>query len=277
LDAPNKEYGDALNACAIRARYNVRDNVVAENVGLGIAGTDLCGASAIYLTNQNDGVSRYEKNHFTTILRGEAKGVRYAQALALEGHSITYPDVDVIQGNTFRSNHLMVRTSGYDGVCGGQAIKDCEFSWVDGPTAAGDFLKAAKDKLKAIGLDSNAAAKEVFDARAKQVTELTLDAPIRPERAFWFTKYYSGDEKCVIENSRFGNTDPGTYTHGNLAHGGSVHLEATGLVKITRPAAGGSDYTVTRLVDPRDERIKALEAELDRVKELASKILTGGQ
>jgi hypothetical protein len=267
LDQPNVEFGDNLNACAVRARYSLVNNVITDNIGLGIAGTDLTGCSALYLTNQKEGVSRYERNHLTTIVRGTGsiKNKKYAKVISMEGHGITYPNVDTIAGNICRSNHMQVSTGGYDGVCGGQTISNCDFSWVDGNTAAADFIQALNAKLTEIGLQNNETAKSIVAECINQVNTLLKDEIIRPERAFWNTKYWSGNEKCLIENSRFHNTDPATFHAHAGFYEGEVLLEVAGLLKITKPPEPNSQFTLTMLEpdpEPTPADCSEVEAEL---------------
>ena len=149
---------------------------------LGIGGTDLTAASGLYLSSKADGTNRYKWNHCTTILRGAPERLKYAQPISMEGHAVEFQDKDVIARNLFRSNCYLVRTSGYDGVCGGQTLKDNEFAWVDGQTAATDFVFALR--LTAGHFAGNNAAAEVLDSTEQRIHDLIDKAEVRPSAPF---------------------------------------------------------------------------------------------
>ncbi len=193
LEAPNAEFGDALNAPAIRSRYDTSGNIVTGNIGLGIAGADigLTSASGLYLTDDGTGVpSRYENNELTTILVGPRDSSHYAQPITFEGQGYVQRSNNTISGNVFRGNDSLVRAQGWDGTMENAApIVGNELQWIDGNGAAANFVAAITAKLSEIQMSSNLVALQVVNDAVNRIQSLISGVPLNPDRATWFLKY----------------------------------------------------------------------------------------
>lgn len=234
LEAPNEEYGDFLNPPAIRSRYEANNISYVNNTSLGIGGLGLTSASSIYLTNDGSGVNNFSGNDATVILSGVASIKKYAQPLTLEGHGLVAASNDVIDNNVFRSNHLMIRTSGYDGHAKqARPIENNSYSWETGDNAAARFGQALDNKLIEISpvLSSNvfSAASDLIDWTNNRITNLLAGVGPQASRAFWQGKYASFDDPqgsfATILNSTFGpGVDPSTVAY-ELLNQGKVSLK----------------------------------------------------
>jgi len=196
LEAPNAEFGTSLNPPAIRARYECRGIIFRNNTTLGIAGANgtLTGASSIYVSNYDnwDHPAKFTNNNCTTILVGAPSGNRYAQPLSLEMFPSTLiPLEDDISGNVFKTNETFIRTAGYDGDgFQGKAMEANEFRWIDGTSAAAEFISAMNVKLEE--LEPNFLAHRYVQAQAlvleaeTQISSLLVGVPLQSVRQFWW-------------------------------------------------------------------------------------------
>jgi len=193
LEAPNAEFGDALNAPAIRSRYDTSGNTIAGNTGLGIAGAavGLTSASGLYLTDDGTGVpSRYENNDLTTILVGTRDSSHYAQPITFEGQGYVQRSNNMISGNVFRGNDSLVRTQGWDGTMEDAApVVGNDLQWIDGNGAAANFIAAISAKLGEIQMSANPVALQVVSDAVNRIQSLISGVPLSPDRATWFLKY----------------------------------------------------------------------------------------
>lgn len=224
-EVANVEFGSNLNPPALRERYNSGGNTFSGNTALGIAGGSHCGASSIYLTTygSDDYESIVEDNHLTTIVAGTPSITKYANPLTFEGTGGTNTSYGGglvnVRNNTCRSNHLQIRTEGYDG-CTQQdtAPSGNTFEWVDGDTALADFFDAVDAKLLELGLKSNVltAAQDRRDV-VYAVADSIAGQGLQSGRAFWFVKFASHGGLLsymdLLDSTYGSGVDPETYTY----------------------------------------------------------------
>jgi parallel beta-helix repeat protein len=199
LEAPNSEFGDALNPPAIRMRYGAHDHTYSNNISLGIGGSGYTSASSIYLTTYGHGVNTFENNDATTILVGAPDRNHYAQPVTLEGQgTITNsvgPGLDVIANNNFQSNHHMVALSGFDG--GAQQrepLANNSWEWTTGESAHTNFLATVHTRLANLGLTATvtAAAESHVSSIDALVNGLIAQQDLQSSRAFWRLNHWTG-------------------------------------------------------------------------------------
>jgi len=228
LEAPNAEFGTALNPPAVRARYEARGIVYTNNISLGIAGTGLTGCSTIYLTNYDnqDLPCQFTGNNGTTILVGSPGGNFYAQPVTMESQGlksgVVQPTKDVIDNNTFRSNHTMVRTSGYDGSSFQERpMIGNTFEFVTGATAATDFETALNSKMATIGAEFLAhrlvQAEALVDEAIAQIASISGQG-LQTTRQFWWAmeQNVTGNPTItatVTDSTLGGGVDPETLNY----------------------------------------------------------------
>jgi hypothetical protein len=254
LEKANEEFGESLNSPAVRSRYETSGHNYSDNISLGIGGGGYTSASSIYITSYGTGTSTFSNNNATTILVGTPDINHYAQPVTLEGTGHDgNPGLDVISGNQFKSNHLMVRVEGYDGFAQQETpLTGNSFDWVTGGAAYTDFMAAVEAKLATFTLTPvvAAAANTHIAAIDTLVDGLISGQGLQSGRAFWYTKYdeHSGQIAYAdLIDSDFGEgVDAQTYGHSNLSTG-SVKLRVgfTQEVQITNGGTPLADTTVT--------------------------------
>lgn len=209
-EAPNAEFGDGLNAPAIRSRYDVRGLSCTNNFSLGVGGKnpakgqDLTGGTGIYLTNTNANLpyNTFTNNECHSILIGTTlNGDIQAVPITLEGQgsygAALNAGEDTIEGNRFYSNNGMIRMSGRDGYCQqNNPLRGNVWGWRTGPESYAAFEAAAAAKLSAIGLtgerytEALARYTVVLNSLAAHINDAE-DAPLHPSRVFWRTLAYT--------------------------------------------------------------------------------------
>jgi hypothetical protein len=229
LEAPNQEFGDALNSPAVRVRYDAKNIVYRNNTSLGIGGGSLTAASSFYLTNDGTGENHFVDNHATVILQDTPSIRRYAQPIALEGQGYVNPSNDQIDNNTLRSNHLMIRTSGFDGHAKqNRALIGNTYNWINGNSALNDFQGALLQKLAELSpnltITVASAASDRINSTINSITGLLQNVELQDDRAFWYGKYAEFSDPAgsftTILNSTFGaGVDAKTVTYSILSQG----------------------------------------------------------
>lgn len=273
-DLPNKEFGDKLNATAIRSRYDVTNCVYEENTSLGIGGGAYCGASGLYLTNAPPKPgNRFSRNDLTTLLVGDYDKEHYAQGITLEGQG---PDsTDEISANTFRSNHLFVRLEGYDGYGSMSApLVGNRFELATAAESVERFIATAEAKLASLNLDERcqAAARKILDERWADLRTLPTSATIAPK--FWLLKYYGfqGDYavKATLLDSVFGpGVNPASWARENGPTAGAIDVWVKegdrNVLSITKSQGADAPVVVTEFGPPKPpavrKRLRVVEGE----------------
>lgn len=198
---PNEEFGWGLNACGVRVRTESRNYRVRYNTILAVGGKRHTSASGIYLTNllaDPASPNRFEFNDVTAILCGPRvetiKGEevrRYAKAITFEGQGgkdESTPITDIIRNNAFRSNHLLVSTSGYDGGCNqGEPLVDNALGWTDGPHARERFVSLLQRRLQTLGMAEHPTVAAIVSEVLSGLDD--LDDALLPEHQ----TFYSGE------------------------------------------------------------------------------------
>lgn len=256
LESPNGEFSDALNPPAIRARYELRDNVARGNVSLGIGGVRQgvsggvrTSASGLYLSPDGLGVNTYENNSLTTIFMGGSLDTdHYAQPLTIERLDYTAtPSQDIIRNNVFRSNLYQIRLSGYDGAAGqNMPIDHNTLLWVDGDQARTDFMAAAWAKLQSIGMNTNPDAVSALQAAETLISNLISGVDLHANRKTWYAKDHSNAEtKFTLLDTTWGPGVPkDTYAVTSL-NSGAVSIRVGETVHARLVNTGGSPVANT--------------------------------
>ena len=241
LEHPNREFGRNLNAPAYRSRYTSYDNTFIGNTTLGIGSdaataSQLTSASGMYLSNSGTdwtgaiAHNTYTDNKLTTILIGATEATSYVQPITLEGNGANVNDgnpltaaTDVISGNVCNSNLYQIRTGGSDGVANqATPLVGNTFNWMDGISAANQFIAAAQQKLTQIGMGTNPDAVSVVSSMAAKVHSLIDGVGLNPDRKFWYTQYYkangygnatsvTGEYATILDSTFDAGVDPSTF------------------------------------------------------------------
>jgi len=163
-EKPNAEFGGALNANCIRVRYDAMNNQVSSNVCLAVGGPPYTGGTGLYLSNDVGFSSTFIDNTFQAVLDGELLiGRHYGKAITLESQGNWNKEtgeprynLDVINDNILRSNHINLSLAGIDGYNIGahmsNPLTDNTFQIEDGGIILADFAATATSKLESLGL-----------------------------------------------------------------------------------------------------------------------------
>jgi len=192
---PNSEYGDELNACGVRCRYDASAHQVVGNRILAIGGGQRCSASCLYLSN-NASVPKvpantFERNHLTALICGDYQARKlYAKTISLEGQG-TYagrpPVEDTILGNTILGNHYLLSFSGYDGGTNQSTpIDRPACGWTTPQVTIPAFAATVTDKLHAIGLISNPTVAARWAEVKDMLSPLVNLSAKLPDRSLYF-------------------------------------------------------------------------------------------
>ncbi len=255
-DRPNAEFGDPLSldgpGVRIRhygpsARNHAHGCIVEQNHVLSVGGGDYCQAAALFLSTRPAAIAggpplaeQYQTvrgNVFESIrLPGGNEKIR-CRAVSLEGQGFWanpdgqqladyglpvgpgVPCLDVIDGNTFRSNQYLLSTTGSDNSTGcdqRRPMTGNAWGWTDGQAARLRWLLAAREKLAATGLGTHPNAVARLDAVARALDVLDT-APLLPLgatgsasalatggggcRYTWSTGLWGPGERCELRAS----------------------------------------------------------------------------
>jgi hypothetical protein len=199
---PNEEYGWGLNACGVRVRIESRNYLIRHNSILAVGGLEHTSCSGIYLTdvlNEPENRNRYEFNDVTAILCGPTSAQHdgrdlpmYAKAITFEGQGgpeQETPISDLIRGNSFSSNHILISTTGSDGGCNqGEPLIDNVLSWTNGQRAKEKFLSLVQRRLNSLRMADHPDAVKTLKQVAKNLGVLDA-AELLADRS----TFYSGD------------------------------------------------------------------------------------
>jgi len=203
-EKPNEEYGEQLNACGIRLRYEAADNVLERNTILAIGGPPWTGGSAMYVTNTSSGINRIVDNHFAALLIADPENAdHYAKSLTFEVGDRTTLAEDDVRDNRLTGNHYLLSTSGPDGGCMQGPIIANSLDWSDGAKEWDQFLAAFDAKWQGFRLAAHPQAIAIraeLEAFGKQVAV----APLRSDRHTIYSGFYTWPELLTMLDSKPG-------------------------------------------------------------------------
>jgi hypothetical protein len=236
-EKPNKEFGDNLNAPAIRIRYQTDNITVRNNTTLGVAGGDWCAASSIYMTTADKSKSLISDNLFMTCLVGTPSLRKYAQPLAFEG---SYGD-DKLNNNICLSNHHFMHLEGYDGPSiVPSPIEKCNFAAADGSTMFNRFLASIRLKIP---------------RRFRQLATNTVDDFMR-ELSSKIIREKVSDDLAFIRTDFFTHDKITSATLLDCTWNGVDQFSTT--LKYSAPRSGGMEvsFTSPRFTEYRVEKLR---------------------
>jgi hypothetical protein len=203
-EKPNEEYGEQLNACGIRLRYEAADNVLERNIILAIGGPPWTGGSAMYVTNTSSGVNHIVDNRFGALLIADPENAdHYAKSLTFEVGDRTTLAEDDVNNNRLTSNHYLVSTSGPDGGCMQGPIIENSLDWTTGSAEWAEFQAAVDAKWQTFRLAHHPLAQEIrkeLDAFGQQLSSV----PLRPDRHTIYSGFYTWPELLTLLDTKTG-------------------------------------------------------------------------
>lgn len=202
-ESPNDEFGDDLNACGVRVRYNTKNVQIAGNHICAVGGDKYCSSSALYLTLHKDNNNLIiSGNNLYAALLNNTNIKRTAKTVTFEGSQ----DGKIqLFDNFLNTSQYIFGLSGYDGPGKINKISIIEHNSL-GVLDSSDQIVFDKEDYEVVKYDDNDIWSKIKEQYVDFITFNTLGMIFKQlthnlaliNSYMFFSGYTSGDEYLSV-------------------------------------------------------------------------------